>query len=256
MKSLRAQLSYRYLALAIIMCGVIYPANAYRTFSATTLSILAQAATPTATPAPTASPTPPSSANPSGGNATEWHPWAIAGFALLLVLFPFSLMWTDIMKAYEFAHETRRDLIAKFSADKLTLDQLKVWIAEFDTSPPGIPGLARATLALTLLLLIGLIIIYFVFVCKTDITGGVEKLLTALTTAFASVVAFYFGTRAAQGAQDGASSPSGTTNVQGSQPNPPPPNPPNVTNPPNALNPANQGNQPNPPNPPKPPNQG
>jgi IPT/TIG domain len=135
-----------------------------------------------------------------------WHPRVLAVYALLLVLFPFALMWTDILQAYTFAGATRNQLMAKFSADKLSMDELKELIAEFDKSPPGIPGLARATLALTLLLLLGLIIFYFLAVAGHDIPSGIDKFLTALTTAFASVVAFYFGTKAAQGSAAGSTS--------------------------------------------------
>ncbi len=134
-----------------------------------------------------------------------WHPPVLVFYALLLVLFPFALMWTDILKAYKFARESRKELIAMFSPDKLTLDELKLLVADFDSSPPGIPGLARATLALTLLLLLGLILFYVLVVCGKDIPPNVDKLLTALTTAFASTIAFYFGTRAAEtGAQNAA----------------------------------------------------
>lgn len=148
-------------------------------------------------------------APPAAAAATEitWHPWVLAAFAILLVFFPFSLMWTDIMKAYAFSRETRKTLMEGFKGHSLTLDELKALLAEFDMSPPGIPGLARATLALTLLLLLGLIIFYFLAVTGHDIPPGVDKFLTALTTALAAVIAFYFGTKAAQGNPQDSSTP-------------------------------------------------
>jgi hypothetical protein len=127
-------------------------------------------------------------------------------YVVLLVLFPFALMWTDILKAYRFARETRTLLMAKFSPDKVTLDELKVLVADLDTSPPGIPGLARATFAFTLLLVIGLILFHVLVNSPGhDIPPGVDKLLTLLGTALTSIIAFYFGTKAAEGSQQTAS---------------------------------------------------
>lgn len=140
-------------------------------------------------------------------SAGVWHPWVLAGFALLLVLFPFLLMFTDILKAYAFSGETRKGLMEALKGHSLTLEELKTLVAEFDTSPPGIPGLARATLSLTLLLLLGLIIFYFLAVTGHDIPAGIDKFLTALTTAFAAVIAFYFGTRAQSNQQGGTTPP-------------------------------------------------
>jgi len=152
-------------------------------------------------------------------SAVAWHPWVLAGFALVFVLFPFSLMFTDILKAYTFSGETRTRLMEALKGHSLTLEELKTLIAEFDTSPPGIPGLARATLALTLLLLLGLIIFYFLAVTGHDIPTGIDKFLTSLTTAFAAVIAFYFGTKAAQSnPQSGTTSPQTTPGAPGNQP--------------------------------------
>lgn len=131
------------------------------------------------------------------------HGWLLF-YVVLLVLFPFALMWTDILKAYGFARQTREWLLAKFSADKISLDELRIIVADLDTSPPGIPGLARATFAFTLLLLLG-VILFHVLVSGHDVPPGIEKILTLLGTALTSIVAFYFGTRAAEtGAQNTA----------------------------------------------------
>jgi hypothetical protein len=130
---------------------------------------------------------------------TGTHLWMTLFYVVLLVFFPLALMWTDILKAYAFASESRQRVMDKMSPDKMTLEELKILVAEIDTSPPGIPGLARATFAFTLLLLIGLVIFHFLVVSKTDIPPAVEKLLTILGTALTSIIAFYFGTKAAEG---------------------------------------------------------
>jgi hypothetical protein len=138
---------------------------------------------------------------PDIGTKTEkrTNVWMTLFYVVLLVFFPLALMWTDILKAYAFASESRQRVMDKMSPDKMTLEELKILVAEIDTSPPGIPGLARATFAFTLLLLIGLVIFHFLVVSKTDIPPAVEKLLTILGTALTSIIAFYFGTKAAEG---------------------------------------------------------
>jgi hypothetical protein len=203
-------------ALVMLLCGIGQTAHTSDLAFAYTQNTLAQAQPSDQKEPQTQNSNPTPADNQEKQKTQVFYPWILAGYALLLVAFPFALMWTDIRKAYAFAHETRELLMNKISADKLTLDELKALITEFDTSPPGIPGLARATLALTLLLLLGLVMFYLVVAYTGKIPDGIEKLLTALTTAFASVVAFYFGTKAASGGQGGA----------GKGPSGPPPPPP------------------------------
>jgi hypothetical protein len=127
-------------------------------------------------------------------------------YVALLVLFPFLLMWTDILKAYRFARETRTLLMGKVTPDKVTLDELKLLLADVDSSPPGIPGLARATLAFTLLLLVGIMLFHVIVISGQDIPPGADKLLTLLGTALTSVIAFYFGSKAANESQQASAS--------------------------------------------------
>lgn len=45
-------------------------------------------------------------------------------YALVILVFPFSLMWYDLRKAYKFAHETRMFIIGRAAADGLTAEEL------------------------------------------------------------------------------------------------------------------------------------
>ncbi|HEV3039059.1 MAG TPA: IPT/TIG domain-containing protein [Candidatus Angelobacter sp.] len=126
------------------------------------------------------------------------HPALLVFYVLLIVLFPFTLMWTDILKAYKHASTARQLIIGNFSKDKLNLDEIKILVADLEQSPPGIPGLARATLAFTLLLVIGIFIFHASVISKNDLPSGVDKLLTILGTALTSIIGFYFGSKAAQ----------------------------------------------------------
>jgi IPT/TIG domain-containing protein len=129
------------------------------------------------------------------------NPWLLVAYVLLIVLFPFVLMFTDILKAYKHAHTSHELIIGKFSVDKLTLDEMKVLVADLEESPPGIPGLARATFAFTLLLVIAIFLFHALVVSKSDIPPGVDKMLILLGTALTSIIAFYFGAKASEGGQ-------------------------------------------------------
>jgi len=59
-----------------------------------------------------------------------------------------------------------------------------------------------------LLLLIGLILFHVLVLSGSDIPPNVEKLLTLLATALTSIIAFYFGAKAAEVAQQTAASAS------------------------------------------------
>jgi hypothetical protein len=129
------------------------------------------------------------------------HVSLLALYVVLIVGFPLILMWLDTQKAYTFAKETRNMLLAKFATGQVSPEELKTFVADLDACPPGIPGFARAVFALTLLALIGVILLHFI--AGSDHYGGdipekVEKILTQLVTALASVTAFYFGTRAVE----------------------------------------------------------
>jgi hypothetical protein len=114
----------------------------------------------------------------------------IAIFALgivLVVLVPFVI---DIVNA----HASWRTIV---TAHPETLDKLP--------GPNGIQGLARATMALALIVAIsfglGYVMVEHPFLNSNTI---VSNILVALTTALASITAFYFGSRSANEAHAAA----------------------------------------------------
>lgn len=127
-----------------------------------------------------------------GSPGTNWtNIMLIAIFAVglvLVVLVPFTV---DIVNA----HRSWRAAIQANNTDAMNI--LK--------GPNGIQGLARSTIALGLLVAIGFGLAYVLVEHPfSDNKTIVTAILTALTTAFASVSAFYFSTRAIQGATDAA----------------------------------------------------
>jgi hypothetical protein len=125
-----------------------------------------------------------------GSPGTNWtNIILIAIFAIGLVaviLVPFTL---DVRNA----HKSWRVLASENSDAVKNLD-----------GPRGIQGLARATMALGLLTAVGFALAYIVVVHPfSNNTTIVTAIVTALTTALASAIAFYYSTRAMQGAEQG-----------------------------------------------------
>src|SRR5258708_423089 len=58
--------------------------------------------------------------------AFQYQGSLVFGYVVLIVAFPFALLFTDILKAYSFAKETREDVIKRASEHgEITLDQLR-----------------------------------------------------------------------------------------------------------------------------------
>ena len=114
---------------------------------------------------------------------------AIFAFGIVLVvLVPYTL---DIVNA----HKSWREIVTTHPEALKDLPD-----------PSGIRGLARATMALALIVVIafglGYVLVEHPFPNSNTI---VSNILVALTTALASITAFYFGSRAATEAQAGSS---------------------------------------------------
>lgn len=134
-------------------------------------------------------------------------------YALVILAFPFSLMLYDLTRAYKFAHETRTLIIGKAAADGLAAEELKPLLGELSQSPPGIPGLARNSIAFMLMMILAVAIVHILAVAPPgateDIPASIDRILVLLTGLLTSVVSFYFGSRAVETAQAAtASAPS------------------------------------------------
>src|SRR5262245_58829399 len=105
------------------------------------------------------------------------------------------------------AHVSWRKIV---TAHPETLDKLP--------GPNGIQGLARATMALALIVAIafglGYVLVEHPFPNSNTI---VSNILVALTTALASITAFYFGNRAATEAQGATQAPTGGPATNGGE---------------------------------------
>jgi hypothetical protein len=117
--------------------------------------------------------------------------------------------WTNIILIAIFAVGLVAVILIPFTLDVRNAHRSWLTLASKDSEavknldgPRGIQGLARATMALGLLVAVGFALAYVVVVHPfSDNKTIVTAIVTALTTALASAIAFYFSTRAMQGAQ-------------------------------------------------------
>ena len=122
----------------------------------------------------------------------------------LIALFPMVL---DVLLAYYSLNKTRREiidkLIEKASLNKLGIGELKELLKEGGKAPTGIGGLARTTMALTVIMILGIAVFH---VLVTGVSGGnsqtnsqiVNNILSMLTGLLAAITGFYFGGRTAE----------------------------------------------------------
>ena len=115
-------------------------------------------------------------------------------YIVLIVIFAGLPVILDILLAYRSQNRTRNILIEKASLDKLDLNELREFIKESGKPPPGIPGLARATMALTVIVILG-IAVFHILVKGTggDNSQIVNNILSMLAGLLAAITGFYFG---------------------------------------------------------------
>jgi hypothetical protein len=125
-------------------------------------------------------------------------------YTIMILGFPFVLMRYDLQKAYAFAGETRMLIIRHAASNGLTSEELKLLLNELNQSPPGVPGLARNSIAFMLMMILGVAIVHILAVDPPgakDIPASIDRILVLLTGLLTSVVSFYFGSKAAEAAQ-------------------------------------------------------
>jgi hypothetical protein len=147
--------------------------------------------------------------NPSAGPSDPTT--IIFLYALIVGLFIFALMGWDLKNAYKAATDIRARLFANLKDP--TPDQLRALATDLSQALPGIPGLARSTLALGLLLILGIVLFHLLVFGAPGFNNGevgklVHDLAILLGGSLTSITAFYFGGRAVQeGAASAASQP-------------------------------------------------
>ena len=120
-------------------------------------------------------------------------------YVLILALFASVPIIIDIVFAYVSANKTKNLLIEKASLDKLELAELKEFIKDSGKTPPGIPGLARSTMALTVIIVLGMAVFHILVkgvagAESPDVNSQIiNNVLSMLAGLLAAITGFYFG---------------------------------------------------------------
>ena len=115
-------------------------------------------------------------------------------YIVLIVIFAGLPGILDICLAYRSQNRTRNILIEKAALDKLELAELREFIKESGKPPPGIPGLARATMALTVIVILGIAVFHILVKgAPGDNSQIISNILSMLAGLLAAITGFYFG---------------------------------------------------------------
>jgi hypothetical protein len=118
----------------------------------------------------------------------------------LVACFPIIL---DIIFAYHSRDKTRNTLVEKASLDGLKLNELQEFLKGVGQAPPGISGLARSTMALTVIVVLGIAVIHILVNGSPGSNPQIiDNILSMLAGLLAAITGFYFGGRAAQKTTD------------------------------------------------------
>lgn len=112
----------------------------------------------------------------------------------VIVLFAGLPMILDICLAYRSLNKARNLLIDKASLEGFQLKELQEFIKEIRNAPPGIPGLARATMALTIIVIMGVAVFHVLVKRPPGVNSQIiNNLLSMLAGLLAAITGFYFG---------------------------------------------------------------
>ena len=92
--------------------------------------------------------------------------------------------------------------------DRLDKDELRELLKESSKPPPGIPGLARSTIALTVIVILAVAIFHLLTSDNGDGNSTIiNNVLSVLAGLLAAITGFYFGGRATEKKQEDTEKP-------------------------------------------------
>ncbi|MFZ2473009.1 MAG: hypothetical protein WAW52_13860 [Methanothrix sp.] len=129
-------------------------------------------------------------------NVSPYATWMLILIVLILVLFALSPLMYNMNKAHQHLQRTDAalDKYLEYSKDKLDDDKVLLIIKEYlNVDPGGAPGTARGTMALTIILVVGICLFFLLTYPPNGSDGIVKDVILTLTGALTSIVGFYFG---------------------------------------------------------------
>jgi hypothetical protein len=130
------------------------------------------------------------------------NPDLLVFYVVVLVVFLCLLHLVDALSAYKFS-ELARDRFLEKLRGGLSPEQVSKLAT--DLGPSGIQGTTRSILAYALILILGIAVFHLATVSKfSEAPAYVDKILTVLAGSLASIIGFYFGSKASKDAADSA----------------------------------------------------
>lgn len=125
----------------------------------------------------------------------------------------------DLFMAYHSKNQMHRRVFDKIDLKDFPREDLQKLLKEIGKPPPGMSGLARATMALTVIAILGIAMIHIL------VKGGqpegsrvVENVLSMLAGLLAAITGFYYGGRTAEKkAEEEKTEPTGGQGNSGSE---------------------------------------
>jgi hypothetical protein len=112
---------------------------------------------------------------------------------------------TNMLLAYLFANRQRHnlmmELVNRVATDKLATGELKEILEESRKEAFAMPGLARSTMALAVILVLGIAVFHVIVIGippSNDDSQIVNNILSMLAGLLAAITGFYFGGKAAE----------------------------------------------------------
>jgi H+/gluconate symporter-like permease len=127
-------------------------------------------------------------------------------YVIILALFALIPSVLDIVFAYISLNKIRNRLIDK-APDRMELKELQEFIKESGQAPTGIRGLSRSTIALTVIVILGIAVFHILVNGigsthtadnNTQINMIINNVLSMLAGLLAAITGFYFGGKAAE----------------------------------------------------------
>jgi hypothetical protein len=124
-------------------------------------------------------------------------------YVLAVALIAFLPWILDILLAYYSKNKTWKFLADKASVNGLNLKELQELAKEISKPPPGISGLSRASMALTVIMVLAVAMVHILVVgCGTNDSQVVNNILSMLSGLLAAITGFYFGGRSTEKATE------------------------------------------------------
>jgi hypothetical protein len=148
----------------------------------------------------------------------------VVGVGLALAIIWWLPMWLDARRAYRLRERAIElvggRLLDAAKKDGLKISELRELLAIIGEPATGQKGLARGLMAFTIITVVGVALAALLLSSAGDASDLRKTVITSLLTLLGTIVGFYFGTRAAEGAASAAAEAAPTP------PAPAPPAPP------------------------------